>query len=106
MKPDGSYSLDDLLEWARSAVDNKGCGASPMSAAVGRTIGRGIIALLGAAEPCGWPKPRAEMADDNGPYVSLPGVLDLVPVDEMRGLAVAILRACDAADVLGKERTP
>jgi hypothetical protein len=84
--------IDKLIAWARWYRDPKG-PLPPATTGIAADI---VISMLSDAPslPCGHTVTGAR--DSDGPYVELDG--DTMSPEDARVLAVAILRAADAAD--------
>jgi hypothetical protein len=84
--------LTDLIALSQNTVDGGNFEPGPRA----YTLADSIISLLDHAPslPCGHTVAGAR--DTDGPYVELDG--DTMSPEDARGLAVAILRAADAAD--------
>lgn len=91
-------TVEKLLELARKHLNDP---LLPLMTRDIQSLLRGIVDNLGAAFPCGgWSEPEGKMGAD-GKTVEWELQCDKglsLDVDEARGLAVAILRACDSAD--------
>jgi hypothetical protein len=85
--------LDELLTWASANRSRLGIPEGDVIA-----LANGIVATLGVAFPCGFPEPHAIGTET--PRVIWPEVFDdeLSP-DEARGIAAALLRAADEAEL-------
>ena len=67
-------------------------------------LARGVIELLEASFPCGWPEPVGHVPDPvfGSPWVEWHN--NEFDIDEARGIAVAILKATDLADSKGSDQ--
>jgi hypothetical protein len=90
-----AMTVEGLVEMAR-VLDNDYRFAPPKQC---RELARGVLDLLGADFPCGWPKPY-----DRGQWVDwdVEGNPVMEP-DEARGIAVALLKAADSAEARSGE---
>jgi len=88
-----SLTLDEVLDEARTILE---VGADNATLSAGR-LAKGIIDLLGEAQPCGLEPPSVFRASD--PPRVIVEAMDSLDLGEARAFAAMILRACDEGDV-------
>ena len=100
-----AVTIEELLAIARNVTHARQSGPNvPGSNSWWRLnadrLGRGIIDLLGEAQPCGWAEPALTPVDRGEMLVSIPEQWTgcHLTADEARAWAVMLLRAADEAD--------
>lgn len=69
-------------------------------AALGLALAQGVTSLLGIGMPCGWREVEADRDADGVPMVRLVDHIGLAEPDEVRGMAIDMLKTADLVDAM------